>query len=124
MNRADAIKQQVVNFLVPEFTQKMPDGRTLNGLSENDFRMVVDGYACGECLAVFAHYTVRCPLCGTTRDVSADVQEAPQLWLDHLAERHASEPVAKQPNTIDDAIRGVMENADVTETGKPKRRPK
>lgn len=87
MNREQAISQQVKGFLVPEFTMKLPNGQTLNGLTERGMEMIKDGYACGECLATFDHYTVVCPICGLSRDVMADVQEAPQLWLDHIAER-------------------------------------
>jgi hypothetical protein len=99
LDRAQAIQQQVVGFLEPEFSLQLPNGQTLNGLTERGVEMIRDGYACGECLAIFRHYTVTCPVCGLSRDVMADVQEAPQLWLDHIHERNR-EDLPDKPEVV------------------------
>jgi hypothetical protein len=88
-----SLATKVSGFLIPEFTEVLPDGRRLNGLTKKDFQMVMSGYACGECLAIFVGFQLRCPVCGANRAIHAD--EPPQLWLDHLMERYADEPVEK-----------------------------
>jgi hypothetical protein len=104
---------RVKGFLIPEFTETLRDGRTLNGLTSEGFKMVMAGYACGECLAMFDRYTLVCPVCGSWHNPE-QVVPAPQLWLDHLAERYADEPYEK-PAVVNpfDAIQQVMENPEV-----------
>jgi|SRR5215831_3834843 len=124
MSKADEINRQIKGFIVPEFSQHLPNGQRLNLVSRKELSMIQQGYACGECLAIFRHYTVTCPACGFTRDVAADIQYAPQHWVDHLEERAREDAPATQIPTIDDALAHVMDNADVTEIGKPRRRGK
>ena len=97
MRPEEAITRQVKGWLVPIFQSRDEGGRTLNGLCAEDFAKVCAGYACSDCLAVFDTYTVTCPVCGTTRDVDADIREAPPLWLQHLRERDLDEPADKPP---------------------------
>lgn len=89
MDKRQEIRSQVKGFLVPIFMQDDPaTGRRMNGLSPRDFEKVKAGFACAECLAEFDHYTITCPVCGRTRDFARDVQEAPQLWKDHLRDHY------------------------------------
>ena len=124
MNRAEHITRSIRGFIVPIFSEKLPDGTTLNGVTDREMQMIAEGYACGECMAIFSHYTVTCPVCGLSRDVTADVQSAPQLWLDHLADRAREDAPATRSLSFDEAMGGAMKNADVTELGKrPRRKP-
>jgi|RhiMethySRZTD1v2_1073278.scaffolds.fasta_scaffold02703_17 hypothetical protein len=111
---------RVIGFLVPEFTQTLPGGRTLNGVTSEGFKMIQDGYACGECLAMFDRFTLLCPACKTWREIGAVPQQAPQLWLDHIEERYADIPYEKpavvnpfDPGSMDAAIASVLKSPDV-----------
>lgn len=84
LQREQEIKQRVKGFLVPIFRSE--DG--LNGLGPADFEKVRSGYACANCLAEFDVYTLKCPLCGLERDLAADIQEAPQLWVDDILDHN------------------------------------
>jgi predicted ATP-dependent serine protease len=103
----------VKGWLVPIFMQTDPaTGRRLNGLGPQDFNKVREGFACAECLAEFSHYTLKCPVCGWTRDLEADLSEAPQLWQDHLNERE--NPVDKpRPMNPLVAIENIKKDKDV-----------
>ena len=60
------------------------NGQWLNGFASTEaFKRVQAGYACGQCLAKFAMYMAKCPLCGVERDVAADVKATPGLWQSH-----------------------------------------
>lgn len=87
MDSRERIRVQVKGFLTPIFTEIAPDGRRLNGLDAESFERVRAGFACPECLAMFSGYTITCPICKHERDVAADVQQAPDLWNEHLRER-------------------------------------
>jgi hypothetical protein len=93
MTRAEMIAKKVSGFLVPEFTELLPDGSTLNGLTKEGFDMVIAGYACGQCLATFKEFTLQCPICRQMHTTFAP--DPPQMWLDYLAERNAPVPVEK-----------------------------
>jgi len=95
MSRAEQIERKVSGFLLPEFTETLPDGSTLNGLTKEGFEMVIAGYACGECLATFREFTLQCPVCGRMHATYAP--DPPQMWVDYLAERNAAVPVEKPP---------------------------
>jgi hypothetical protein len=82
---------------VPEFTERLPNGTTLNGLTPVAFQMVLDGYACGECLAMFDTFMLRCPACQTLREDSIRVQPTPDGWQSHLDERNSPVPYEKPP---------------------------
>lgn len=122
MDTRERVKElsRVTGFLVPTFTETLPDGRTLNGITQQGFEMILDGYACGECLAMFDRFTLRCPACKTWRDQGAAPQPAPQLWLDHLTERYSEVPYEKppvvnpfDPSSMDAAIAKVLKDPDV-----------
>lgn len=121
MNNAEAIVAQVKGFIEPIFVGVAEDGRTLNGIGPEDWRMIQEGYACGECLAIFATYTITCPVCKNQRDVLADIPP-PQLWLDHLKERE--NPTEHfQPQTFDEALMGLhMEQIPIDKLKKRRRR--
>lgn len=89
--------RHVTGFLIAEFSQELPGGKTQHGLTPIGFQMVLDGYACGQCLAKFDKYMEVCPVCETRREMGAQPLEAPQLWLDHLAERYSPVPYEKPP---------------------------
>lgn len=107
LQRKEQIAREVKGFLVPVFQEKAPDGRFLNGLDEISFAKVRAGYACADCLAEFDKYTAVCPVCGLSRDVEADVKEAPRLWTEHLRERHLDVPAAK-PDVINPFAGGPL----------------
>jgi len=96
---------RVKGFIEPIFVGVAPDGKTLNGVGPEDWRMIQEGYACPECLAIFDTYTITCPVCKHQRDVLADIPP-PELWLDHLKER-ANPTEHGQPQTFDQAMRGL-----------------
>jgi hypothetical protein len=108
----EAINKYVVGWMVPIYWQEDPiTKKRLNGLGPKDFARVMDGYGCPECLAIFNTYLPVCVVCGFRRDIQADVQNAPQHWVDHLNDRQG-EPVGK-PVDIDDFLREVAADKDV-----------
>jgi hypothetical protein len=109
-----SLQHQVRGFLIPMFQGEQPNGEPLHGLTRGDYEKVRQGYACARCLAEFVVYTITCPLCGLRRDVAADIEEAPQLWLDHIAERNLDVPVEKQhASSPDEAIEMIAKSKDV-----------
>jgi hypothetical protein len=73
--------ESVKGWLIPYYTETPAEGRPRYGLLPADFRKVVSGYACGECLADFGGvYMAVCPACGHERDVAADVFAEPAYW--------------------------------------------
>lgn len=122
MTNSDLVKNHVVGFLIPIFMEDRPDGERLNGLAPSDFEKVRHGYACARCLAEFDMYMLTCPVCGLQRDLAADIQEAPQLWLDHLHE-HNSDVPAEKPAVINPfADGGKLPDMDTIPANKMKRR--
>lgn len=113
--RLDEIKT-IAGFLIPVWrSDPIPGQPAINGLTEEDFAKVAAGYACGECLADYgAIYRPSCPICGTTRDVSADAAPMPQVWADHLdARQEADEHIAATPMpTMEQVIRSFEADPD------------
>ena len=106
MNRPEKIVSKVTGFIEPIFTDTLPDGKKLNGITEEDMAMISAGYACGECLATFKDVTLWCPVCNQSTNVIT--MPTPQLWLDHLHEReHPTEH--NQPATFDEAMTRKIE---------------
>jgi len=126
MDNTEAIKRQVKGFLTPVFIGEGPDGRELSGLDAESFRLVVEGYACAKCLALFDTYTITCPVCGLTRDLERDLLEAPSLWQEHIDERNRDTPSARARVNPAEAIRLAGLNPDVEQVKlsqlKPSRR--
>src|SRR5262252_9715343 len=116
MGREQLIQAQVTWFLNPVFVDRnVRTGETvMNGLAEDDFRKVMTGYACGNCLAEFDSYTVTCPVCGEKRDTTDDVPETPELWLNALRDRENPPPVSPRADrrVSTEAIYGVAAEAD------------
>lgn len=116
LTREDAIKRQVKGFIEPVFTRQLENGTRLNGLTAGGIAMIRAGYACGECLAMFDRYTVKCPVCGLTRDVAADLIDPPQLWLDHLSDRYNDDAPATPPIVPHKAIEAALSGDQMEET--------
>jgi hypothetical protein len=114
-DRSAAIKAQVKGFLNPIFVERDPrTGEVLaSGLAPDDFQMVAQGFACARCLAIFDTYTITCPACLLQRDFSADVPQAPELWLAHLREQQQEEPTPREPRSFDEAMAAKLAAADV-----------
>ena len=83
------------------------NGQWLNGFASTEaFKRVQAGYACGQCLAKFAMYMAKCPLCGVERDVAADVKANPAGWQEHWTEHHYGSG-ATVPRTETDFLRDI-----------------
>jgi hypothetical protein len=95
VNEREKELSRITGFLNAEFSEPMPGGKWKHGLTTQGYEMVLAGYACGHCLAMFDRFTLVCPACQTWHDVGAAPQETPQHWLDHLAERYAPVPYDK-----------------------------
>jgi len=101
-------------FMTPIFQELPPGGgEPLNGLGPEDFARVRHGYGCPRCLAKFKTYLVECPVCHYLRDVERDFREAPQLWIDHLNERHKGETEKTRPLTFDEFMAEVAKDPGV-----------
>lgn len=71
----------VRGFLKPRYVDEMPDGRRVAELHAHDLQRVIDGYACGECLAFFDQRFEKCPACGHKLDPNTDVVDwQPDYW--------------------------------------------
>lgn len=71
----------VTGYMVPRYTDNMPDGRRVMELKASDLSRVEDGYGCGECLATFNRRFPDCPGCGHQLDPNRDIVEwAPDYW--------------------------------------------
>lgn len=67
--------------LKPIYSEVLPDGNILFGLTNEDLAKVEAGYACPQCLEDFrGKYLPVCPLCKHQRDISRDIVEAPPHW--------------------------------------------
>jgi hypothetical protein len=99
-------------FMVPIFHDPASG---LNGLSPADFTRVRLGYGCPKCLAKYKTYLAACPVpgCGWVRDVEQDFVEAPQMWVDHLAERHRGETEKTRPLTFDEFMAEVARDPEI-----------
>lgn len=71
----------VDGFLVPRYVEYMDDGRRVAELHSQDLRRVQDGYACGECLAMFSRRFSNCPACNHELDPNRDIVDySPDHW--------------------------------------------
>lgn len=126
---------RITGFLIAEFEDVMPNGKKRYGLTKQGYEMVLAGYACGGCLAIFDRFTLLCPACGTWHDVGSQPQETPQHWVDHIEERYADIPHEK-PAVVNPFLSGddsvmqqirsdpTVEQVDLTErTKKTRRKP-
>ena len=124
----DALNSVIDGFMVPIFREEDPStGRLLNGLGPEDYRRVVDGYGCADCLAKFRVYTAACPLCGWTRNIQNDVESAPGYWLQHLEDRANPDWGVTYPTTqakIEQALADIHADRDVEHTTLKKLKPR
>lgn len=112
--RAEQIDRLVVGWMVPLMKRTDPHtGEVLNGLGPQDFARVRAGHGCPKCLAKFDTYLPICPVCGYERNILADVQEAPQHWVDHLADRHAEDQQGGTPVSFDEFVGEVLTDSDI-----------
>jgi len=123
MDRAQAIRTQVIGFLTPIFVDRnLRTGETvMNGLDEEGFAKVMAGYACANCLAEFASFTVTCPVCGETRDLTDDVPETPELWLAAMRDRETPPPVTRPSSDVASLVYRQAEDAEDLTRMIPKR---
>ena len=105
--RMDAL---VDGFMIPVFHDPLTG---MNGLAPADFARVRHGYGCAKCLAKYKTYLVRCPVCGLERDVLRDFEEAPDLWVEHLHDRHKGETERTRPLTFDEFMAEVARDPDI-----------
>ena len=105
----------IKGFLRPVFRQYDPvTDRSMNGLAPDDFRKVLEGYACPDCLAEFYTYLPQCPVCGFKRDVALDIQQAPDYWTQHLKDRESGyQAGTPDPANIDQHLARVGGDPDV-----------
>jgi len=119
----EKVVTRVTGFIEPVFIGVAPDGKTLNGVGPEDWQRIQEGYACGECLAMFNTFTLQCPVCHTNRlDVPMNVP-APQDWIDHLKERENPSPKPPLRSPLE-AIYGVKDDPDVEQVPVAKLRRK
>lgn len=99
-------------------------GQHVAGVSMEDGRKIIDGYACGnsKCLADYGGvYRVVCPICGFDRRASSPdrfMVPVPMEWEAHLrARREVEDGPARRTGqrlpTIEDAFLGLKNNPDV-----------
>lgn len=71
----------IQGYMIPGYIDELEDGRRVAQLREKDFQRVVDGYACGNCLAFFGQKFKNCPSCSHSLDPNKDIVEhAPEYW--------------------------------------------
>ncbi len=130
-DRIATLDSLITGFAIPIFRREDPaTGRMLNGLGPDDYRRVLDGYGCPDCLAQFKTYLAACPLCGWQRDLAKDIQTAPDYWTQHLKDR--ADPsfgvTFPKQEMIEQALKDIHNDPDVEHTTmsklKPKRRDK
>lgn len=106
----------VAGWMEPVFKRTDPaTGRVLNGLAPADFARVTSGYGCADCLAKFTTYLITCPVCGWTRDLAADIQDAPDYWRQHLDDRASgyAPPIRRAATSIDEIMREIAADKEV-----------
>ena len=112
--RADKINALVTGWMVPVMKRTDPmTGEVLNGLGPVDFGRVRAGHGCPKCLAMFNTYLSVCPVCQYQRDVLADVQEAPQHWVDHLKDRQNEDLQGGAPVSFDEFMDDIVRDSDI-----------
>jgi hypothetical protein len=106
-----ANKGLIKGFLIPIFYE---EHSSKSALGPDDFRKVVEGYACAKCLCEYTMYLVRCPACGHQRDLADDLEAPDDLHVEHLRERRDTEGVdSGKPRTFDDLMADVNANKDI-----------
>lgn len=71
----------VRGYMVPRYQEEMPDGRRVGELRAEDIQRVADGYACGECFAIFERRFEKCPGCSHILDPNKDIVDwSPDYW--------------------------------------------
>ena len=106
----------LAGWITPVFRREDPaTGKVLNGLSQEDFDRVCQGYACPECLAIFTTYLATCPVCRWERNVQNDVEAAPEYWKQHLADRESgyAPPIRRGGLDMDRVIEEIMRDGSV-----------
>ena len=112
--KIDELNTLTEGFMVPIMKRTDPfTGATLNGLGPDDFLRVQQGYGCPQCLAKFKTYLATCPACGFVRDVESDFQQTPDLWADHLRQRHMDDGPSAKPVDVDTFLDEVMKSKDI-----------
>lgn len=127
MSQIETLNRILDGFMVPIFRREDPvTGRMLNGLGPEDYRRVLDGYACPDCLAKFYTYTAACPLCGWQRNIVNDVQNAPDYWVQHMEDRANPNHGVMLPTQakIEQALADIHADRDVEHTTMSKLKPK
>jgi hypothetical protein len=110
-DRKNELDRLVVGWMTPVLYRDDPaTGRRLNGLGPKDFQRVMAGYGCPDCLAKFATYLSKCPVCSFQRDVAADVEAPPSEWVDWLAE---DDGPAGIPLSVDEFLSEVARDPDI-----------
>ena len=103
----------VTGFLTPAMVGRDSRGRVLNAFTNpDDVERIAAGSACGNCCATYSVYMAVCPICHTPRDVSQDVQDAPEMWQAHADERNYGSGKTRT-RTADEFLRDLSRDKDV-----------
>ena len=71
----------VRGYMVPQYVDRLPDGRRVAQLYRNDIQRIADGYGCAECLAKFEQRFKNCPSCGHELEPNRDIVDwNPAYW--------------------------------------------
>lgn len=71
----------VRGYMIPRYIDVLPDGRRVAELKASDLQRVSQGYACGECLAMFEKRFATCPGCSHELDSNRDIVDwNPAYW--------------------------------------------
>ena len=106
----------VRRFITPVFEHEDPvTGRKHRLITQSDAEMIAQGYACGECGAVYDMVMPKCVVC--FQPIGLDLAPMRPEWEQHLRDRREAfshpTPVNPLANGVDDVIRRVRENPDV-----------
>lgn len=89
-----AALEAVTGYMIPEYIDRLPDGRRVAQMYKRDIDRVTEGYGCGECLAKFDQRFPNCPSCGHRLDPNRDIVDwNPPYWQDY--EGRTSEEILK-----------------------------
>lgn len=117
------LMQHIVGFIDPVFTEELPNGRHMHALADrDDFKRIMEGYACGECLAKFDCYMEICPACGLSRADAAKVDKTPGEW-DAFHQEHLHGGVTGAPNTFEQMMDAQRADVDVETVALSRLRP-
>jgi hypothetical protein len=71
----------IKGYLKPGYVDRLPDGRRVAQMYQQDIDRIADGYACGECLAFFDKRFKNCPGCSHALDANRDIVDwNPDYW--------------------------------------------